>query len=1189
MEKRLVFGRYELTRKIGSGGMGEVYIAFDMQSNENIVLKKSHFNDDWDNIEKNRFLSEASILASLDHPGVPKVWDCFKEGGDYYYVMEYAKGTPLSRMQNISIEQAMGIFFDVASILSHIHSRSVVHRDIKPGNIILLDSPDNKTGIRVKLVDFGLAKNIVNGRITSTGMVVGTFNYMAPEQLMGGTIDMRADLYSFGATMYNVLTGLLPFGSPDPKKIAYQLINAACDPPSRFNEHVPEELDSIILCLLRKDPNERIQSASELLSMMNSVGIEKKNEKPASLVLCEPIMTGRDFEMQYLVDSWNSSQNQPVTVCVTGPFGIGKTRLIDEFASIIQLSGKILLRARGHDSTNPLPMDGLKQLAFHLAHYNLDQYSELLEQNSMELGFFNQQLCKSKKRSAVPLANQGARLLSIFFELLKAVSSENQIVILLEDIERIDSETLDLCFELSSTLGLKVMVVFTCVEPTFRSSASIGLKLHKMSDLRFIDLKNLKKYNVKMLLKSILGEHKAPDCLVDDLWDRFNGVPYLLINCTRTLVSQKNLALENGEIVYKKPASFENASGSILSKHYSSLSGVAIKILEFACLFDDQFEMEVAMKVLGLTRRQCVLSLLELVSASFLKQKNGFYRSTYEFAYPSIKETVKSRIPYTEKCQKHKLIAQALEFCDEITDEIACQIATHYKKAGETGKAVVWAEECAKRLIALGSDACAQWIGYIQETGISESNHVYLIRAKRIQSMALYEKGDYCKAEELLFDALCQAKKLKMYAEYAMALALYVKFLYETGEYDRLQRIGVEEINMPVFLEMPSEKFVVLEYLALSFSESFEFVRAVSVAMEALQIAKDCLPGIIVEGELVLFSCLLGSMKIDDAMDMAKEIERDIAKTNAGAVEKFSIYQAMLEYNIGNYHNAVEILEAIDKNRLVFHDVAMLARLKSASLYAIGRLEDAIECTNVQDMPETAARSRTEMEMLAYRSLFVTLAHGWEKSGPRTEHLIDLAEMQKCEACRILPYEVYCYWLSKQKRFDDAMEYFAKAWTISCNLGVDEYMLECAYWGVSILPYKRIIVKYPSIASLVVDENSFSGGYIQEYEHAVVAGFVHLYRAEKDFREFERAIRWFGRARGLAIQKGNKIYMALSAFNLGKAYCERNNSKHKKPSDMEDAEKFFFEAEFVFSAMNAYATVDVVREYQEKHLKRTAQ
>jgi len=1189
MEERLIFGRYRLLRKIGSGGMGEDFTALDLQSNEDVVIKISHFKDeDWDNVEKNRFLSEASILASLDHPGIPRVWDCCREGEDYYYIMEYVKGTPLSKLHNISIEQALGIFYDVAGILSHIHSRSVVHRDIKPGNLIVLDSPDIKTGIRVKLIDFGLAKNVVNGRITSTGMVVGTFNYMAPEQLMGGAIDMRADLYSFGATMYNTLTESLPFGSPDPKKIAYQLINASCDPPSHFNSNIPEELDNVILCLLRKDPNERIQSASELLSLMQSITIDEKSNKPAGLILCEPDMVGREFEMQYLIDSWNSSQTQPVTVCVAGPFGIGKTRFVDEFASIVQLSGKILLRARGHGSTNSLPMDGLKQLAFHLAHYNLDQYSGLIEQNSKELGFFSQQLCKSKKKSTQPFPNQGVCSFA-FLKFLKTISFEMPIVIILEDIEHLDKETLDVCFELSSNPELKIMVVFTCLEPTFRSNAAIGLKLHRMSDLRFIDLKNLKKSNVKMMMESMLRGHEVPNDFLNDLWERFGGVPYLLINNIRTFVSQKVFALDNGRLVYKKPVSFEDVSGSILSQHLSSLSQISIKILEFACLFEEPFEMEIVMKSLGLTRRQCVNAFYELISSSLLKQRSGFYKSTYEFAYPSMKETVKSRIPDTKKHETHKLIAQVLEFSDEITDEIACQIAKHYKMAGETDKAVIWAEECAKRLIALGSQTYSEWIDYIHGVGVSESNPVYEVKAKRVLSDIFYAKGDFEKAKALFLEALGQAKKIGANTEYSLILIHYLKFLFEIGEYSELQKISSKEAKTPTFMDMPSERFVVLEYLALSLKENSCFSEAEDVARELLYLAQCSLSDKVTEGKTVLFSCLLGGMKMDDASEMAKEIESEIAELNSDVAERHAIEFALFEYNMGNYGKTIEMLNDIDKNSLTFRGKTKSAMLKSKSFYALGKFEEAIEGINKLSIQDGAEMGRVELEKLAYKSLFITLTNGWEKSGPRTERLIGLAEFQECEACKILPYEVYCYWLSKQKRFDDAMEYFARAWTISCNMGIEEYILGCAYWGVSILSYKKVIAKYPSIASLIIDENDLFGSYAQKYEHAVVAGFVHLYRAEKDFREFDHAIRWFVHARELALQKGNKIYMALSAFNLGKAYCERNNSKHKRPSDAEDAEKFFFESEFVFSAMNAPATVDVVREYQEKHLKRATQ
>ena len=254
-------GRYRIMRKLGAGGMADVYLAEDQELGRRVAIKilnGRHANDD-QFIE--RFRREAKNAAALNHPNIVSIYDRGEAEDTYYIAMEFLDGRTLKELivgrgaapLNVAIEYARQIL----SALRFAHRHGIVHRDIKPHNV-LVDGEG-----RVKVTDFGIAR-AGTSQMTETGSIVGTAQYLSPEQARGGEIDPRSDLYSLGVVLYELLTGKTPFEGETPVEIAMKHLSNPPTPPSKLRPDVPPALDKVVLRALAKNPDDRYQSAEEM-------------------------------------------------------------------------------------------------------------------------------------------------------------------------------------------------------------------------------------------------------------------------------------------------------------------------------------------------------------------------------------------------------------------------------------------------------------------------------------------------------------------------------------------------------------------------------------------------------------------------------------------------------------------------------------------------------------------------------------------------------------------------------------------------------------------------------------------------------------------------------------------------------------------------------------------------------------
>ena len=260
---RTIANRYEIINKTGVGGMATVYMAKDKVLNRNVAIKvlKDEFTTDDEFVK--RFNSEAQSAASLSHPNIVSIYDVGNEDGIYYIVMELVRGKTLKQI--ITEEGALpwkwsvNIAMQIASALETAHKNNIVHRDIKPHNIIITED-----GV-AKVTDFGIAKAVSNSTITAFGTTIGSVHYFSPEQAKGGYTDAKSDIYSLGVVMYEMLTGKVPFDSDTSVSVALKHMQEPPVPPMQINENIPKAVNDIILKAMEKEPMARYQTATEML------------------------------------------------------------------------------------------------------------------------------------------------------------------------------------------------------------------------------------------------------------------------------------------------------------------------------------------------------------------------------------------------------------------------------------------------------------------------------------------------------------------------------------------------------------------------------------------------------------------------------------------------------------------------------------------------------------------------------------------------------------------------------------------------------------------------------------------------------------------------------------------------------------------------------------------------------------
>ena len=715
-------GRYRVERLLGEGAHKQVYLARDTTLGRHValaLLRVAGLAPDC----AERVRREAQAMGRLEsHPNIVTVYDAGEERGRPYIVEEYVSGGTVADLlaqtpgRPLAIDRAVGIAADVCAALEHAHGHGIVHRDLKPGNV-WLDS-----GGAAKLGDFGLVAALRQSgsatlaRLTIEGGLLGTLAYIAPEQALGRTAEPRADLYSLGAMLYELVTGRVPFAADDALAIISQHLRTPPVAPTWHNPEVSNVLDGLIVRLLAKDPRDRPRNAREVgaaLAALKSaptakgLGAFEHAVNPLDR-LAGGVHVGREREVEELcaaADLAFASHGQ--LVLVSGDAGIGKTRLAEELATYAHLRDALVLWGRCDEGEGAPPYWPWVQI---VRAYAVDHDPEVLgaamgagaadiAQIVSEVG---RRLPDLEPAPALTPEQARFRLFDSVTTFLVDASRREPLVLVLDDLHCADSPSLLLLEFLVRRLpDARLLLVATYrdteLSPRHPLTHTLG-ELSRAHPPRRIALGGLTRSEVGRYIVMTAGVD--PDAaLIAAVHHKTEGNPLFLGEVVRLLSAEGRL-----ERFGEEPAAdvtIPREVREVLARRLERLSEPCRGALSLAAVIGGEFHLRVLQAVADLAPER-VLDALDEATAARVLMATG--PGSYRFAHGVVCDALVESVPAGRRVELHRHVGVALEklFADRLEPHLA-ELANHFLEAAPAGmldKGLRYAALAAERAAA---------------------------------------------------------------------------------------------------------------------------------------------------------------------------------------------------------------------------------------------------------------------------------------------------------------------------------------------------------------------------------------------------------------------------------------------------------------------------------------------------------
>lgn len=707
------FGRFKVLELLGQGGMGQIFRVQpkDDPTASPLALKVID-SPNLSKIDRLRFEREFQLASRFDHPNLVKVYEFGSHQGTTYFTMEWVKGADINQAftralseseQNEIPAEAIKWMDDILAGLEVLHEAGIVHRDIKPENVLI-----DLNGC-AKLLDLGLASHFKgaqsDSRLTQPGAVLGTVHYMPPEQVIGGEIDVRSDLYSLGVVMYEWFSGELPFDGPDPLGVLGKILHQSA-PPLKPRLPLPNRAIDLVMSLLSRNVDDRPASATQVRKMWQSAfgsltsSAELEMIAPAldSLPL-PPRHVGRDELTQRAQLELLDEGSQGLKVVFTGPAGMGKTRALQSLQDWAKRQRWKVLH------TVASPLDTLP-------------FQPLLEPLRMSLHFgvpeslasFKPELSLILPELTVPGSEVEPDLNPLrkyrLFEGMRRVllhdrrKKDRSITFLtIEDLQHAGDETLEFLHFLRQQQSLdeeRRLLVAATLGAGFEDTDALTGRLHQTltaDEVSRLHLEPLGLEPVRQLVLSMLGGGKLEELSLRALQNQSGGNPLFLIEMVRIFLEEKRLTRHNrnGEQIWhlRLPGTSEPASSStkipdslksVVAQRLKPLSTDDRELLKRAAFLGLRFRFTLLAAVADRTEAEVLDRLLYFAQKGLVKE--GHEGDTFDFCNSILPAVLLDSVSATEKRQIHLQICdEAVKRHSEVVDPF--WLAWHYRQAGE--------------------------------------------------------------------------------------------------------------------------------------------------------------------------------------------------------------------------------------------------------------------------------------------------------------------------------------------------------------------------------------------------------------------------------------------------------------------------------------------------------------------------
>jgi len=727
--------RYRLGAELGRGGMGVVYRAHDRLLDRDVAVKV--LGDSGLGVEgRARLMHEARSAASLNHPNIVTVHDVGEADGSLFIVMELVEGPSLHDRRPQAPDDVLAIARQICAALEHAHGSGIVHRDLKPENVLL--APDGTA----KLVDFGLARSVAS-RLTSAGTITGTVFYLAPELAMGQDFDGRADLYALGVVLYELTTGRLPFVADDPIAVITQHLHAPVVPPRAKNPRVPPALDALIVHLLRKAPEDRPASATEVLRVLEQPGFLEDDFVPAEeLSVLERIergrLVGREREVQDARALWKRAlSGQGQMLLISGEPGIGKTRLARELVTQVEVSGgRALVGASYAEGGTPyapfrqIIREVLRSGSFAAIGDGFDGSTEPMPRDVVQLSRDAQAggLAGSVPEFVLadlltlapelrpyypdvlpnpPLDDPKAeqhRLFENTVIFFTTLTDRAPLLLVLEDAHWADSGTLSLLRHLARhTRRQRAMIVATHREAELdkaRPLHEVLLDLNRERLATCLQLPRLDREQTREMLAVLFAEEITPEFL-EGIYRETEGNPFFIEEVCKALVESGKLYYKDGH--WDRPSMEElgipRSVRVAIQARVGKLPTNSQETLRLAAVLGREFDFDTLAEASELDEDTLTDGLESAERAQLVEEVSGEGGGTFAFVHGLIPSTLVEGLRTLQRRRLHRRAAAATEILRPNDFEA---LAYHYNQAGEPEKAIDYLLQAGDRARRLG-------------------------------------------------------------------------------------------------------------------------------------------------------------------------------------------------------------------------------------------------------------------------------------------------------------------------------------------------------------------------------------------------------------------------------------------------------------------------------------------------------
>jgi tetratricopeptide (TPR) repeat protein len=714
-------GRYQIKRFLGEGGKKKVYLAHDNLIDRDVAfaLIKTEKLDDATRSRVNR---EARAMGRLgDHPNIITIHDIGQHEGQPYIVIPVMPGGDVESLiqkapeHRLPIDQAVGIAKAICRGLEFAHSKGIIHRDIKPGNIWLGADGAAKIG------DFGLALTADLPHLTQPGMMVGTVTYMPPEQAMGSKVTAKADLYSLGAMLYEMVTGRPPFVGDDSIAIIGQHINTPPVSPTWHQADLPPALETLILQLLEKDPEKRPESAAVVLQALEAIGAGKMEKEPSTEAppenpLYRRVFVGREPELKQLQSAFDGAiSGQGALMMVTGEPGIGKTALCEQLATYVTLrSGRTLVGHCYEPGSLSLPyLAFVEALRSYVLSREVGDLREELGSGAADVARIVSEIrerLKVRLRPKKDAKEERYRLLQAVSEFLVNAAAVQPMLVVLEDLHDADKGTMEMLTHISRNLArARLLIVGTYrdveVDRSHPLSAALA-ELRRISSYGRVLLRGLNADEVRRMLESI-SRQSVPWGLAEVVHRQTEGNPLFVQEVVRYVTEEGLITRKEGRwrLTRDTPLEMSIPEGlrDVIGKRLSLLSPGCNQLLSVASVVGREFGLETLKAAAGINEDVFADALKEAVRLSVLEERSQRGRIRYRFTHAFFRQTLYEEIIAPQRLKLHQQVARSLErLYARRLEEHAAELAEHFSHSTDPAdlkKAVEYGELAAKKAI----------------------------------------------------------------------------------------------------------------------------------------------------------------------------------------------------------------------------------------------------------------------------------------------------------------------------------------------------------------------------------------------------------------------------------------------------------------------------------------------------------